>query len=515
MEALSAKQTLKSDTSMETLAAALLLGVAGDILFWDSGLAGPGLCVWILLLGGASYYFNFNVSKAWRKVLFVWAAVAIAASFLLVLRASMQLTPLVLLVIAMCAVIVLMQAGSTKLTEAKLRDYMRAAWRLPLRVAPGLLPLLSRLQWRGFSNSPRVLGLVKGALLAMPILLVFVALFSTADANYDRYVTSFIDSIGFAAPQHLLLIILVAWFAAGLLRCTQREPLTSTPSPARLFLGGEETLMIMGSLTLLFVSFVVLQASYLFGGQAVIESSTGMTVADYARRGFFELIVIASLTLVVLLCLSSVQCSQRIFRPLAAVLIACVLVILVSALQRLSLYIETFGLSLSRVFAVAFMLWLAGNLLSFAFTSLRGRDRGFASGLVVSGIVTIFLVALINPAAIVVRVNLERSIQTNSQTDWMYLLNLGPDGVPTMLGQLERLPEHVQCNLANGLLMRYSDQLASKPGDWRTWNYSREKAFTVVSEAHAQLFSLSGREQAIANLRPVWPQRLALFSLCS
>lgn len=84
-----------------------------------------------------------------------------------------------------------------------------------------------------------------------------------------------------------------------------------------------------------------------------------------------------------------------------------------------------------------------------------------------------------------------------------------------MLGQLEHLPEHVQCHLANGLLMRYSDQLASKPGDWRTWNYSREKAFTVVSEAHAQLFSLSGREQAIANLQPVWPQRLALFSLCS
>ena len=514
MKSLSAKQTLKSDTSMEMLAAGLLLGVAGDILFWDSVLAGLGLSVWILLLGGASYYLNINASRAWRTVLVLWAGVAIAASFLLVLRASMQLTPLVLLVVAMCAVIVLMQAGSTKLTEAKLRDYLRAAWRLPLRVTPGLFPLLSGLQWRGFSNSPRVLGLVKGVLLAMPILLVFVALFSTADANYDRYVTSFIDSIGFAAPQHLLLIILVAWFAAGLLRCTQQEPLSTKPSAVALHLGGEETLVIMGSLVLLFVSFVVLQASYLFGGQAVIEGSTGMTVADYARRGFFELIVIAALTLIVLLSLSSMHCSQRIFRPFAVVLIACVFVILFSALQRLLLYIGWFGLSLSRVLAVAFMIWLAGNLLSFAFTSLRGRDRGFASGLVVSGIVTIFLVGFANPAAVVARVNLERSIQENTDTDWMYLLNLGPDAVPTILEYLGGLPEKEQCELANGLLLRYSDEMASKTDDWRSWNYGRENAFSAVSENHAALFNLSERANVIANFKPVWPQRMAMFALC-
>ena len=514
MESLSAEKTLKSNKNAEILAAGFSLGLAGDILLWDSVRVGLGLSVWLLLLGGASFFLNINASKAWRTQLSVWTAVAFAASLLSVLRASLQLIPLVLLVIAMCAVIVLMQAGSNKLAEAKLRDYIRAAWQLPMRVVPGIFPLLSRFQWRGLANSPRVLGLIKGGLLSMPILLVFVALFSTADANYDRYVTSFIDSIGLTVPQHLLFILLVAWFAAGLLRCTQQEPLSSKQSAAALHLGGEETLVIMGSLVLLFISFVVLQASYLFGGQAVIEVSTGMTVADYARRGFFELIVIAALTLIVLLSLSSMHCSQRIFRPLAAVLIACVFVILFSALQRLLLYIGWFGLSLSRVFAVAFMIWLAGNLLSFAFTSLRGRDRGFASGLVVSGIVTIFLVGFANPAAVVARVNLERSIQENTDTDWMYLLNLGPDAVPTILDYLGGLPEKEQCQLANGLLLRYSDETASKPDDWRSWNYGRENAFSAVSENHAELFNLSGRADIIANFKPVWPQRMAMFALC-
>lgn len=514
MDSLSIKQVLPRNTATQTLLAGLMLGIAGDVLFWESAIGGFGLSIWIALMGGAALALHVNASVAWRRQLVLWSSVALAASLLIVLRASVQLIPLLLLVIAMCAIIVLMQASSSSLGDARLRDYLRSACQFPLRVLPGFYPILARLHWQGMSKNTRVLGLVKGAFLAVPLLLVFAQLFSSADANYDRYVSQFVDTIGRAAPQHLLFVLLVGWPATGLLTCTQYQRVPTEPRRPRLGLGGEETLMIMGSLVILFVSFVVLQASYLFGGQTVIGGNTGLTVADYARRGFFELLTVAALTLAVLLGFSSIECSQRILRPLATMLIACVLVILASAWQRLSLYIDSFGLSLSRVFAAAFMVWLAGNLLSFAFTCLRGRERGFASGLVITGIVAIFLVALANPAAVVARVNLDRSFQENTETDWNYLLNLGPDAVPTLLAYLPQLPRQVQCQVANELLFRYDAYEQSNVRDWRTWNYGRESAHNGVMNTYTELFELSGREQARAHFTPRWPQQFALIPLC-
>lgn len=514
MDSLSMKQVLRSDTTTQTLLAGLMLGITGDSLLRGDTFEGPGLSAWIFLLGATSVYLNNRANKTWRRVLVLWASVAFAASLLLVLRASLQLLPLVLLVIVTSAVIVLMQASSCTLAQARLRDYARSAWQLPMRVFTGFFPLLAAVHWRGLSKSSRVLGLVKGALLSLPLLFVFVGLFAAADANYDRYVSQFLDTIGFVAPQHILFILLFSWFSTGLLRCAEYRPVPSEARGPRISLGAEETLMVMGSLALLFLSFVVLQASYLFGGQAVLEARAGMTAADYARRGFFELIVVASLTLAVLLWLCSVAREKRVFLPLAYVLLACVFVILASALQRLSLYIESFGLSLSRVFAVAFIVWLAGNLLSFAATSARGRERGFASGLLVSGVLTIFLVALANPAAVVARVNLERPLQANAQMDWHYLLNLGPDAVPTLLRDLPQLPKQVQCEMANALLRRYGDESANNARDWRSWNYGHARARSAVGHEYDALFRLSGREQAIAQLAPQWPQRSALIALC-
>ena len=53
------------------------------------------------------------------------------------------------------------------------------------------------------------------------------------------------------------------------------------------------TATVLAALDLLFLLFVALQARWLFGGAGVIEATTGLTVSEYARRGFFELVTAA------------------------------------------------------------------------------------------------------------------------------------------------------------------------------------------------------------------------------
>jgi hypothetical protein len=55
-------------------------------------------------------------------------------------------------------------------------------------------------------------------------------------------------------------------------------------------LGGVETVMALGGLNFLFATFIGVQVSYFFGGEAQIQALTGMTYAAYARQGFFELL---------------------------------------------------------------------------------------------------------------------------------------------------------------------------------------------------------------------------------
>jgi uncharacterized protein DUF4153 len=57
----------------------------------------------------------------------------------------------------------------------------------------------------------------------------------------------------------------------------------------------------LGALNLLFLAFVVVQFRYLFGGEGLVEERVGLTYAEYARHGFFELVAVSVLVLVVLL----------------------------------------------------------------------------------------------------------------------------------------------------------------------------------------------------------------------
>ncbi len=64
--------------------------------------------------------------------------------------------------------------------------------------------------------------------------------------------------------------------------------------------GQIESSIILGSINFLFSIFILVQLTYLFGGESNI-SRQGFTYAQYARRGFFELIVVVVVSLLILL----------------------------------------------------------------------------------------------------------------------------------------------------------------------------------------------------------------------
>lgn len=471
----------------------LALGMAADYLLWSAisfseRIPGPGLALWITLLATLSQLLNRHAELRWRLTVAGWSSVALAATLILIFRASPILVPLMLLVLLISITMLTLQAVRPSLLDIRIADCLRIPPRVISRLVLGAGSLLCKVELQSHMFSPRLRGIARGLLIALPLILMFIALFSSADATFERYAPQLNDLFSLATPRHLLVIAFFSWLATGLLSSAMRQlsaPLPPAPQ-ARFTLGAEEIVVIMGSLVALFLIFVLLQASYLFGGRETIEMTTGLTLSGYAHRGFFEMVVVSGLTLAILLSMAGMRCNQRLFRPLAGVLVVCVLVILASAAQRLSLYTDTFGLTMARLTALAFMGWLAFNLISFGATVLRGRIRGFASGMVLSGVATLLLLGLINPAALVARVNIDRAVNakgTGSSIDIYYLATLGADAVPILLEHLDalgfdELAAEERCRISQAMVAEWNPQTKQ---DWRSWNASTSAALRALN----------------------------------
>lgn len=472
-----------------------LLGLMADRLLWVGGPTGLGFVLWITLFGLATCWLLIRLDVSWLRQGLCWSSVAVLAAVMLLLRTTpMVILALWLLMLVAAAMVLMLRSGKT-LRDSTVADQLLSLCTVPLHACMSIIPLLANVEMRALIANPRLRAISRGALLAAPILPVFSLLFASADAVFSRYTEKLMNVFSPNAFSHLLMIAVFGWIATGLLSgvCENRFFKNRQGKPL-IKLGTEDTAVFMGLVVALFLLFVFLQLAYLFGGAETIQSTSGLTLAEYARRGFFELLAVAGLTLILLITVSSSNCNQRVFRPLAAILIACVLIILFSAGQRLGMYIAEFGLTIDRLGAASVMLWLAIGLLLFALTILRGRVTNFATGLSITGIVVVFSLVLANPAAVVARINMDRAVNDNRPVDIAYLLSLGSDAVPAIVNRIDRLPLITQCMTARQLLIQWSPEEGNSPGQfqgWRAWNASRSSAENIVLDKSTELRAIT------------------------
>jgi hypothetical protein len=476
---------------MALAGSALVLGVLGDLLFQGRPL-GLNVGLWTLAFAVALTVL-MRVSRAplhqGRRFMLVPLLVF---SALFAWHASPLLVVANLLALAAAVSIGALRNRRVRLRTASLTDYAGGFVGACTSTAFGALPLLmTDIRWKevvGRARSERVTAVARGVALGLPLLLVFGALFVAADAVFKHLVSSAVPSLDAAVVERLLIVGVWAWLAGGLLRdllasCEEGEEVPF--ARGRRGLGVLEIGVALAFLDLLFLAFVVVQFRYLFGGSALVQSEAHLTYAEYARHGFFELVVVTGLTLPVLLLADWALAgrSSRAFRWLAGVLLVLLAVVIASALQRMRLYVQHFGLTELRLYATGAILWLAVVSAWFAVTVLRGRRHAFAVGALVAGFTATVALNVLSPDAVIARTNV-----TRPAVDVSYLAGLSDDAVPTLVSHISRLPKAQQSKLAAALLER-----ALADDDWRSWNRSRARARNALRAHRAELQALVER----------------------
>jgi hypothetical protein len=290
-----------------------------------------------------------------------------------------------------------------------------------------------------------------GVLLGTPLLLVFGGLFASADVVFSDYLRRLVEGVLFGKIfWRSLFATLVGLAIAGLWRSVRSPNPTPDGPPVRRRVDSTTGITVLGLLIALFLFFVLTQ---ILGHSPRLER-----IADFsrnAREGFFQLVTVAFLVLNVLLLLDWLTLADDgrrspAFDRLAIVLIGLTGVVMVSAMNRMKLYVTEFGYTELRFYSSVFMIWLAFVLVWFIATILRNRHARFALGLVVSGLVFIIGLNLANPDALIVNLNWDRELSGNTFPE-AYTADLSVDSLPALVAIRESVPDARWCTIEQRL----------------------------------------------------------------
>lgn len=277
-------------------------------------------------------------------------------------------------------------------------------------------------------------------------------------------------------------------------------------------LGTVEIAVILGLINLLFLSFVIFQLPYLFGGMDLVQNTPDFKLAAYARRGFGELVTVAGLVLPILLASHWLirrdsPNAQKLFRVLAGVQIGLLFIIMASAVQRLVLLTGNlgYGMTTVRFYPMVFMLWLAVVFVWFGATVLRGARKHFAWGALWSAFVILGATHVLNPDAFIVKTNIAL-LQQGRAFDGYYNFSLSADAVPEALAALPQLSLEQQCSAKVWLHIAYRQ--LGETGDLRSLNVSRKIAWYALNQNDAVIHKVEGCSNWVReNLKLDEPER--------
>lgn len=356
-----------------------------------------------------------------------------------------------------------------------------------LAAVGGIVPRM-----RGAGRSRPIAAVARGILIALPLVLVFGFLFASADAVFRQIVEDLFDwhlDLG-SLPGRLVAAAIVAWLAAGLLTFVARgddrgsDTAAESPEHAPARLGSTEAVTVLVLLDLLFAGFVIVQATYLFGGRDTLEAG-GLTYAGYARRGFFELLAVAFVVGGLVLGLEAFVRRRTVAYLAGAIgLVVLTMAVLASAFLRLRLYQEAYGWTELRFYVLAAIFWLGiGGVMAIAALA-TDRTRWLAHGLLVLAFGFGLAFNLIGPVHHVAERNVERAVHHElvppdgkSGLDVYYLASLGDDVLPILAANLCSLPASASADgfsAVKAWTERIARDTSNRP--WQAWNLSRERA---------------------------------------
>jgi hypothetical protein len=248
-------------------------------------------------------------------------------------------------------------------------------------------------------------------------------------------------------------------------------------------------LTILILINAIYTIFSFIQFTYLFGGSSFIAPSS-FTYAEYARRGFAELIIVTIINFGILIFgITFVKKdSKRIFTAIRAFLTLLVIstfILLISAFYRMTVYEQAYGFTYLRIFVQAFMIMLfflfVINIIYIWYQKLPIIKSYFIISLAIY-----IILNFANVDIIIAKNNTNRYFESG-QIDVVYLKGLSYDAVPEMeklFTTVNSSPDLKEKQMAKELSEYFKERKSDLENQksWQSFNISKYKAQQIIDK---------------------------------
>lgn len=423
------------------------LGLAVEILFFGHRL-GISFFIWALLsVGGLFLAARLHDMPFHLRSLPLVLIILFFAAMVAQRRDPFTVSLDILLTLALFGVLVQSFSMGNWLGYGVVEYFLSVVW-TPLRACWLPWGVLRRIQERMAGDGEvrrKSMAVLRGVILAIPVLVVLISLLTSADLIFRDQLGRVLAWMNVEKVLEMFgriaLILLSGLFSLGALVAALRSGSLGSlrghvDRLLRPFLGWIEAVIMLGLVDALFAAFMLIQLKYLFGGESQI-SAAGYTYAEYARRGFGELMTASVFSLGLIMALATwVKLETRAqaiwFKGLSTLLVFGIGVMLASSLVRLLAYEGAYGFTRLRTYSHAAILWIAALFLGFLILLLTGRLRHITLIVALVGIGYGGSLNFMKVDSFVVRENLDRYAESG-KIDLAYLTGLSVDAVPGLV----------------------------------------------------------------------------------
>lgn len=482
------------------LICSVLLGVLFDILFYKKplGISYPLFVIafYMVFLGNLRHKIAFKFGFGW--LLSVPIIALSSTYFLFSNQIFAMFNFLIIPFLIVAQTILINEDNNYKWFDTRfIKDIVYGIFRRAFgdTVKPLVVGLSSMRIRKNAEKHVVIRKVLIGLTICIPLLMIIISLLTSADRVFkhfiDEILSSFvrIDLSDFPLQGLLVLLISMIIFSYtwSFLKPKDSMPNQMQPGDTESIKSNWDSIIsitILSVINCVYLVFLLIQFAYMFGS---LNNALppDFTYADYARRGFFELLMVTLINFSLLM--SSIRFTRkdgklvaRTVRILHSLLVLFTMIILVSAYSRMSLYEAAFGYTYLRVLTHSFMIFLC-VLFIIAFYKIWNEHISLLKPYIVVTLTAYMLLNFVNIDVLIAKNNIDRYVETG-ELDTHYLMNLSYDSIPMLVNLLnvEKGSNNIKNDIKNYLGER--QKRLSKKQAWQSYNLSQKKAKQVLSQ---------------------------------
>ncbi len=327
-----------------------------------------------------------------------------------------------------------------------------------------------------------------GILISVPVLFVVLGLLMSADSQFERLIGGiphWVQLINGEVVFRIMVVLFYTFAFFGLLQALMKKQInaiTSNGNNQAFKLDAIITITVLVLINAVYVLFTIVQFKYFFSGSLQGD----FTYAEYARKGFFELLFVTLINLsITILVLTFVDKTiffiKRLIQILLTALVLSSAVLLSSAFMRLSMYEEAYGFSFIRIMAHSFMIFLV-VIFTYTLIKIWMEKLSLFHFYFISSLLYYTVMNVIDVEKMIVSKNIERYEQSG-KIDIHYLNSLSYTGI---LGLIDLYEENKQLPGLKNMLVERKNQAKFDNIPWQSYNLKRVQANQELSTLHLE-----------------------------